>query len=403
MALESNVVITDWDIDYPVKSSANEVYHPVNRPLVYTCEYTGVNNIKRASVRIIVDGVTINTGSELIVDPDLGASTIYTFDISEIVKNYVSTTLPTLGASTAPDIVDNNVTADIRISIADISDVAGVLTLGTYRDMGSSEVFTACNAYYDDSGIHSALHVDTDNDGILRKLYMSNMPGTVRLRPTDNCFIGFYQDVTTFIYTADIVTYVGGSVENSGTANVSASLPDAGVVGIGPANVEAEDASLITDNTDYYTISLKANGSTKKTYKVIIDRSCDDSYTSIAFLNRFGFFDYVTFRGDKMRSKDTKQKYIDKPRTLSRSSVKSDRTMESIGLVSSISYKVNSGLIKEEAVLWLEELLESPEVYFIEDGGYYPVKIKSSKVNTEDKVKALYSLSCEFEYVKIKR
>jgi hypothetical protein len=403
MALESNVVITDWDIDYPVKSSANEVYHPVNRPLVYTCEYTGVNNIKRASVRIIVDGVTINTGSELIVDPDLGASTIYTFDISEIVKNYVSSTLPTLGNSSGVDLADNTVTADIRISIADISDVAGVLTVGTYRDMGSSEVFTACNAYYDDSGIHSALHVDTDNDGILRKLYMSNMPGTVRLRPADDLHVGFYDPNSISPVTLVVTTYAGASVENSDAISIGSAIPDAGVFSIGPANIETYDATLITDNTDYYTVAIKLGPSTQKTYKVIIDRSCDDSYTSIAFLNRFGFFDYVTFRGDKMRSKDTKQKYIDKPRTLSRSSVKSDRTMESIGLVSSISYKVNSGLIKEEAVLWLEELLESPEVYFIEDGGYYPVKIKSSKVNTEDKVKALYSLSCEFEYVKIKR
>jgi hypothetical protein len=404
MATESSASLTDWNITFPVKKSDNEVFHPSDRMLVYTATYSGVNDIRRAKVRILVDDVEINNGSELIVDPDLGGSTVFTFDISKIVENYVSSVLPTLGTASGSNISADNISADVRISIADVSLVSNTLTTGTYRTMGASDEIVVFKGGYDDSRIHDGDFIDTDNDGVRLRPYMSNKPLKVRATPTDNIFIGVFKETSFTDLDLDITTYIGASSENTYSKTwTTSTLNDTSYVGIGPANIEAQSSSIITDSTTHYTVRLRYGVTSGRTYTVVLDRDCNDSYTELCFLNEYGFFDYYLFRGDKIRKLKADHGYIKKPRTLSRTSTISDRLKESTGVAYDINYSISTGLVKKEVSVWLEELYTSPEVYIIENGNYFPIEVLSQSVTTEDKNKDIVNMAIEYRYVQNKR
>ena len=406
MATESSVSLTDWDIDYPVKKSALGVFHPAKRMLVYTATYTGGNDIKRAKVRILVDGVEINNGSELIVDPDLGSNNVFTFDISGIVKNYVSSTKPTLGTATGTGISDNNNTNDITLSIADVSldAITNVLTTGTYRTMTSADEICVVNGGYDDSKIHEGTLIDTDNDGFKLFPYMTNRPLRIRSTITDDIFIGGFKDTYWSDVDIDVTTYIGGSSENTYSTTIAlSSLDDSYYVAVGPANIEAQDPTVITDSTTHYTVRLRFDFLVGKTYTVVIDRDCSDSYTQLAFLNEYGFFDYVNFRGDKIRKIKVNHGYAEKPRTLARTSTITDRLKESTGVRYDSNYEISTGLTKKEEALWLEELFTSPEVYVIENGNYFPIEILDLETTTEDKNKDIVNVGLEYRYIENRR
>lgn len=409
MATESSASLTDWNITFPVKKSDNEVFHPSDRMLVYTATYSGGNDIRRAKVRILVDDTEINNGSELIVDPDLGGSTVFTFDISKIVENYVSSTLPTLGTATGTNISADNISADIRISIADVSLVSTTLTTGTYRTMIASDDIAVFKGGYDDSRIHDGDFIDTDNDGVKLRPYMSNRPLKVRSTPTDNIFIGGFDNGNWNRLEIDVTTYIGASTENTYSTSINtSSFEDSFYTGIGPANVEAQSSSIITDSTTHYTVRLRFSElgfifDTDRTYTVVLDKDCNDSYTELCFLNEYGFFDYYLFRGDKIRKLKADHGYIKKPRTLSRTSTISDRLKESTGVAYDINYSISTGLVKKEVSAWLEELYTSPEVYIIENGNYFPIEVVSQSVSTEDKNKDIVNMAIEYRYVQNKR
>ena len=409
MATESSVSLTDWDIDYPVKKSALEVFHPSNRMLVYTATYSGGNDIRRAKVRILIDDTEINNGSELIVDPDLGGTNVFTFDISAIVQNYVSSVLPTLGTASGSNYSADDISVDVRISIADVSLVGSVLTTGTYRSMGSSDDIVVFKGGYDDSRIHDGDFIDTDNDGVRLRPYMSNKPLKVRATPTDNIFIGGFNNGNWNRLEIYVTTYIGASTENTYFASKNtASFNDSFYTGIGPANIEAQDPTIITDSTTHYTVRLRFSElgfifDTDRTYTVVLDKDCNDSYTELCFLNEYGFFDYYLFRGDKIRKLKADHGYIKKPRTLSRTSTISDNLKESTGVAYDINYSISTGLVKKEVSVWLEELYTSPEVYIIENGNYFPIEVVSQSVTTEDKNKDIVNMAIEFRYVQNKR
>lgn len=291
MATESSASLTDWSITFPVKKSDNEVFHPSDRMLVYTATYSGVNDIRRAKVRILVDDTEINNGSELIVDPDLGGSTVFTFDISKIVENYVSSVLPPLGTASGSNYSAGNISVDVRISIADVSLVSTVLTTGTYRTMIASDEIVVFKGGYDDSRIHDGDFIDTDNDGVRLRPYMSNKPLKVRATPTDNIFMGIFKETSFTDLDLDITTYIGSSSENTYSKSWTSSiLNDTSYVGIGPANIEAQDPTIITDSTTHYTARLRYGITAGRTYTVVLDKDCNDSYTELCFLNEYGFF-----------------------------------------------------------------------------------------------------------------
>ena len=86
----------------PTDDSINSVY----RPIVYEVECpdtSGTLELVRASIKLYINGSVVNNNNPIMQDPDLdqtggtGSHTQFTFDVSGVARNYITSDLQALG------------------------------------------------------------------------------------------------------------------------------------------------------------------------------------------------------------------------------------------------------------------------------------------------------------------
>lgn len=130
-----------------------------------------------------------------------------------------------------------------------------------------------------------------------------------------------------------------------------------------------------------------------KRYK--LDHQCHTNPTRVHFLNRLGAMDSFTFTGTEKRRVKTDSSQFTK--RLGYNYNAGSRGRQVIYKQASESLICSTGPLTAEEMLWLEELLTSPEVYIQEDGVYKPVVLKDGSFDTVDGQKNIHKLSVELE------
>jgi len=130
--------------------------------------------------------------------------------------------------------------------------------------------------------------------------------------------------------------------------------------------IETANAKLI----DTYSIKLKwvASGgaygySQIKTYK--FQRDCNNKSNQIIFLNEFGAWDCLEFRGEMQKNTDREVNYISRalPPNANKAAAINAKTSLNIETNSTDNFTIYSGILSKEVYDWSSKLLDSSDVY----------------------------------------
>ena len=409
MALESTVSLASWDVTYPVKDDVSNEYHSVYRPIVFnisnTVAQSSSHTTRRCKIEMLVTGALV--GSAIIIDPDLGSDVNFTFDAAPFMRNYLDGKLIPISQGSDTVTTDGDIVKSLRLRFTEIyEDASGNLIEASTEDMGSSNKIVCCNAAYDDYQLGDGVIGSTNNDGVVKGFKRSNAPNKQWLRRGDSAFMGHFRNEnndTSITYQLRVYDATGTaiSIDLPVSLYTASGTPYAFQHGVGAANVLADYPSALPSNAAYYTISYAGTGSVGSensgTYEFWLDDDCDETYERFFFMNQFGFYDSFNFKGAKVRTASSKFERTRMQRTLGRQSDQTTNLTPTIGNIKGISYTAHSGLIKSDELLWLEELVTSPEVYVVRNGNYFPVIIRDSKAVTEDKASGLVTMKITYE------
>ena len=206
-------------------------------------------------------------------------------------------------------------------------------------------------------------------------------------------------DTSTLSFAGYVPAYMQLKIHNFGSTNaivhnipITANTGSSYITHLpsGPANLNnySIHSTLITNNTDYYTIALLDinNGIISETITYNMDQSCSKySNMRIQFLNPYGAWDYVNFR---MKSKETVN--VTK-RTLYKQNLPYNYTVGAreqtqIDFDGYTTYTVTSDWVSDDYSKWFKELMRAQQINIIESNwSSRPVNI----VETSDYVQTV--------------
>ena len=139
-------------------------------------------------------------------------------------------------------------------------------------------------------------------------------------------------------------------------------------------------------------------------------KQCSDEYTRFAFINKYGFWDYYNIY-NPVRTTTALERQNYNPTQLSYQYGFQTRYNPFIPqhtqyfLRSKDSYVIDTDYIDKETANWLEELLESPEVYIQEGSDFVPIVITNSTYehNNSTSRNKLFQYTIEWVYANPRR
>ncbi len=401
----------------PTDDSINSVY----RPIVYEveCEDDGGGTLVlvRAGLRLVVAGSTINNNNPIIQDPDLDQTggtadhTQFTFDVSGVVRNYITSDLQALGGEGDLSATNSMKTLHIIVDAIYNNTATNVLTVS------STAIFSG-NVCYIFNGVYQ--HQDTQGFtayelGSSSKKFLTNFPSSEKIKiKTTESFILSGIDLNSSSDTyIQVVTKnsVGGTIDTYKIEATNANKRyDFGVGCSNFANLVSGDMNVgntgtllsgnpiigATANTYEVTVADGGVGTMSETLTFEIDRKCHDYSTRFNWLNRLGGFDSWTFDGAFSRGQNQSKALHEKNLDYAFNIYDSETGINAVE--SKNTFSAYSGLLTEGKRQWLEELFTSPEVYVVEGGNNVPILITDSQVKTIDDDKNLIQVKINYTY-----
>lgn len=210
-----------------------------------------------------------------------------------------------------------------------------------------------------------------------------NDVGTVGLFHTLNHYDSTYSGIGDIHYTfKDVNGNVLGTefrtcsaaFGGGGTYGTSTSITDRTLLfsGIYPANIK--QAFTIPAGTTSYDVKCRSTSQVQKSriYTVNIVEECEFPVTRLCWLNKYGVWDYYNFNKKSVSSTSSSKKFFNSSKgNWSGSKFKHNhysggKTAYSVDSKDSIT--LNTEYLSEEAGIWLESLINSPEVFLIKEG-----------------------------------
>ena len=406
----------------PTDDSINSVY----RPIVYEveCEDDGGGTLVlvRAGLRLVVAGSTINNNNPIIQDPDLDQTggtadhTQFTFDVSGVVRNYITSDLQALGGEGDLSATNSMKTLHIIVDAIYNNTATNVLTVS------STSIFSG-NVCYIFNGVYQ--HQDTQGFTAYElasstKKFLTNFPRSGSETVTRASRIKIKTDESYLLSAIDTSsasdTYIRVDTYDSSDSSIAIFKIDADPslvrhdLGVGCSNFADLDSGdmhtgnagvlpIISSSVAYYNVHLNdaaALGNISEMMTFEIDRKCHDYSTRFNWLNRLGGFDSWTFDGAFSRGQNQSKALHEKNLDYAFNIYDSETGINAVE--SKNTFSAYSGLLTEGKRQWLEELFTSPEVYVVEGGNNVPILITDSQVKTIDDDKNLIQVKINYTY-----
>jgi hypothetical protein len=364
---------------------------------------------------IYLDGSVVpdNADNPIILDPDIGTSYTFTFDISSYLSGLDTLTNTIQSRINAVDFynADTNSIKSVSVRFTEVLLQAdGTLT------NGATSSYT--NTFYIINGVwqHDQITDKFDNyvlDTGYEALFLSNYRGARELKVDDSYYLSLYTIRTTNPYLK-LVKYTGRNLSGSTIQvrykelTLNGKRPD---LAIGARNINASSSwvdgsgvsasvPVIDDTVGSYSVQLLGNGwlstptSEKLTFNVDHD-DCED-HTRIKFLNRLGAFEYFTFKGYRDRSTIVRNQYYNRALDASYSVHEGgDRVLASDVRT---EFTVYSQALNEAQRIWLEEMLDGHECFVEEGNNYIPIKIRAGKTQIIQEASELFTIKMTYQY-----
>lgn len=204
---------------------------------------------------------------------------------------------------------------------------------------------------------------------------LTNRPSTISASLTDNIYIGAKEISGGFIRTYD---YNNNLVQTRGfTFEIMKPFVQ---LNIG-APAFNSTTPIVFESTKYYLVTLG-------TSTIRVDLECNPKYTSynLHFMNHLGMFDTAKFALASRLTMEVMRKNFEKrDYTLGASSVSyydsnNKYVSSKINYLNKKdhSYKLTMDAPTDDEYEWLNELIDSPQIYFEFEGYFYPVSLKAT-------------------------
>jgi len=342
----------------------------------------------------------------------------FVFDFSTVLQEYLGSDLATLDSTTLYQ-ASADLSKDFHIEYAQEFDVIdangqGTLTIGSFTS-DVSNTKTAVNSVIPYVGMNdfSIFSVNYDlitdygkDDTLESQKFLTNQPSTIRIGSSDHYALSYINNLdksaTVSInpagsYNTDLAIKTYDSSGSLIALNTTTIKTDLGSdikktqsVLVGTSNLSA----YITSETVKYEVYVRFDSNNMTEVKTFeIDSTCYKNEFRFEWLNKLGGVDAFTFHGKYYKTTDIKKEVF--KRSLNASRTIPERQTTTLNVISEDIHKVNSGIVSKAERDWLEELLESPEVYIIVDGYRLPVQV-SSKFDFEKLAEDSYNVGFEF-------
>ena len=203
----------------------------------------------------------------------------------------------------------------------------------------------------------------------------TNRPNKITASLTDNIYMAC-KDVS----GVTVSTFDGTNTLIATTAFSFGSTKAFGQLNIGAPALN-NPTTIITSACKYYTVTIG-------TSVITVTMDCNPKYTSynLHFMNHLGMFDTAKFELVSRLTMDVSRKGFEKrDYSLGASSVSyydanNKYVSSKINYLnkSDHAYKLTMDAPTDEEFNWLNELIDSPQIYFEQDGYFYPVSLKNS-------------------------
>ena len=197
---------------------------------------------------------------------------------------------------------------------------------------------------------------------------LSNMPATMSMQPDDFGTISVYNDQGTFVtqsfYSSSAVS--GSDLIEQKTYSTSGTY------------FNAIPISSSNQNWNYVDVSVSSSFGTES-YRYIASNETHREKTRFAFVNQLGAWDYYNNYNPVRQAINVSREQYTAPRVdyTSRTSNYdiSRRGKKDYHNSTDDLFTVDTDLLDKENANWLEELIESPEVYIQRNGEFIPIVI----------------------------
>jgi hypothetical protein len=204
---------------------------------------------------------------------------------------------------------------------------------------------------------------------------MTNRPTTIEASLGDNIYMPV-KDVSGLV----VSTYNANNVKIADTTYSLGGTKAFAQLNIGSPALN-NPTNVITSAVKYYLVQIGSSS-----YRVNID--CNPKYTSynLHFMNHLGMFDTAKFNlASRLTMEVSRKSFTKRDYTLGASAVSyydanNKYVSSKIDYLNKKdhSYKLTMNAPTDAEYEWLNELIDSPQVYFELDGYFYPVSIKNN-------------------------
>jgi hypothetical protein len=374
------------------------------RPMVYKFS-SNATNLRYCIVEVLNNGVRKAAKT---VQLDLGSTTNFTVDISDVIKTIIGFELNLIG-STGVLIPDNNSgrAENITLKVYEVVLTAGLLVTGYDPDNDNNNAYTlwignpvsdslnSFNGYnwtvnhFDYNTFNISDYQLTTSSG----KFLNNAPLIKDIELDSSEYLGLlngYNAPVTFDFKLEVLTYNSlGALLNTDYINVTQWNNNAAIgnllktyltIGVGTKNLINEGISLT--NVSYYTVQLKeASNQASELRRFNIIDSCETD-TRVHWANNFGKQDSYTFKGNKIETLTHNSSIYQKALKTSYNS--SNRGFDVIENVGTRKFTVYTDSIGKNDYEFLSTMLVNKNAWVEINNSYFPIIIEDESLLIRD-------------------
>ena len=199
-----------------------------------------------------------------------------------------------------------------------------------------------------------------------------------------------------YVVSCDLVSYGGAgnsitiAFDNTDILSIVADVDGTGVKGntfttASPiSNYDIEITAVVSTLVEIDDVSIKAVNPISEEITFKIDNTCNNKEVRFYWENRFGGLDSYTFK-NKTRGISVDKKTYVKP--LTKNFTNESRGSTTLGGESTGVFSVFTPPLKDNKLIWLEEIFEDRATYIEENGLFIPVKVTRNSATTVEEGK----------------
>jgi len=199
-----------------------------------------------------------------------------------------------------------------------------------------------------------------------------------------------------YVVSCDLVSYGGAgnsitiAFDNTDILSIVADVDGTGVKGntfttaSAISNYDIEITAVVSTLVEIDDVSIKAVNPISEEITFKIDNTCNNKEVRFYWENRFGGLDSYTFKNKTRGISVDKETYV-KP--LTKDFTNESRGSTTLGGESTGVFSVFTPPLKDNKLIWLEEIFEDRATYIEENGLFIPVKVTRNSATTVEEGK----------------